>query len=107
MGTLSSTVIDPETSTTKLKKDYKMPGGGRQVTNSGTNNGGSSYTSYSGGGYSYSNPSGSRYYNTGSGHGFYNSGSSGTKSSGGVLHHPHQLQHRHQRHQLQGKQVNK
>ena len=49
-----------------------MPGGGRQVTNSGTNNGGSSYTSYSGGGYSYSNPSGSRYYNTGSGHGFYN-----------------------------------
>merc|ERR1711894_338849 len=61
----------------------KMPGGGKQVTNTGTNSNGSSYRSYNDGGYAYSNPSGSRYYNTGSGHGFYDSGKSGSQASGG------------------------
>merc|ERR1712051_111913 len=61
----------------------KMPGGEKQVTNTGTNSNGSSYRSYNDGGYAYSNPSGSRYYNTGSGHGFYDSGKSGSQASGG------------------------
>ena len=83
----------------------------KEQSNSGTNSSGSSYTSYSDGGYRYSNPSGSSYYNTGSGHGFYNryvsllflifitfsfildsfdlSGSSGTQSSGGAQYSTH------------------
>merc|ERR1712189_173082 len=64
-------------------KEEKMSGK-KEATYHGTNNQGSSYTSYSDGGYTYKNPSGSSYYNTGSGHGFYNSGSKGTESSGGV-----------------------
>merc|ERR1712095_149746 len=61
----------------------KMPGGGKQVTNTGTNSNGSNYRSYNDGGYAYSNPSGSKYFNTGSGHGFYDSGKSGSQASDG------------------------
>merc|ERR1712133_84376 len=66
-----------------------MPSGGKQVTYSGTNSQGSSYSSYSDGGYRYSNASGSSYYNTGNGHSFYNSGPSGSQGSGGVPYTPH------------------
>merc|ERR1711909_208760 len=67
---------------TEERNRRKMPGGGKQVTNSRTNSNGSSYRSYNDGGYAHSNSSGSRYY-TGSGHGFYDSGKSGSQASGG------------------------
>merc|ERR1711934_1285478 len=86
MGSPGASFIETEESNKSTKHQpysRKMPGGGKQVTNSGTNSNGSSYRSYNDGGYTYSNPSGSRYYNTGSGHGFYDSGKSGYQASGG------------------------
>merc|ERR1712227_895144 len=84
--------LDPLLQEIKPKPRLKMPkgsGSGKSVSYQGTNQGGSNYTSYSDGGYRYSNPSGSSYYNTGSGHGFYNSGSQGTQASGGTPYSTH------------------
>jgi hypothetical protein len=71
----------------KNLQDRRMP---KSVTGSGTNSSGNSYTSYSGGGYSYSNPSGgadksgSSYYSGSGNGGFYNDSakSSYTSASG-------------------------
>merc|ERR1712226_370808 len=68
--------------------NFVMPGGGKSVSGGGTNKGGSTYTNYSDGGYSYRNPGGSSYYNTGAGHGFYNN-PSGSYTSGGKGYSTH------------------
>ena len=57
---------------------------GKTVTNTGTNNQGDRYTSYSDGGYAYSNTSRSSYYKPTEGPGFYRSGPGGSQASGGV-----------------------
>ena len=56
---------------------------GKQVSGSGSNSQGNSYTNYSDGGYRYSNSNGSSYYSpSGNGAGFYSGGASSNPSSG-------------------------
>merc|ERR1711953_994243 len=70
-------------SSSEFKKRSMSGKGGREVSNTGTNNQGNDYRSYSDGAYSYRNTgndgttTSSTYYNTGSGYAFYESKTGG------------------------------